>query len=62
MDIEKTFMTIEETSKMSGLPIHVLRLLVHKKDFPALKMGVRWWIHRQKFHEWFDRQFKAKAS
>jgi excisionase family DNA binding protein len=62
MDIEKIFMTVEETSEKSGLPIHIIRSLVHKKDFPALKMGVRWWIHREKFNQWFDKQFRDKSA
>jgi excisionase family DNA binding protein len=60
--IETMFMTVEEAVTASGLPVHIIRKLICKPGFPGMKVGKRWWIHREKFREWMDKQIDEQAS
>jgi hypothetical protein len=60
--IDTMFMTVEEAEEMSGIPKHLLYILAKTQPgFPAMKIGIRWRFHRQKFGEWFERQFQESA-
>lgn len=60
--IKTIFMTIEEATETSGIPKQHLYRFVKKKGFPAIKIGVRWFIHRQLFEEWCKEQLKTKYA
>ena len=56
---ETILMTVEEAAKIAGgdLKPYRIRELTQRKDFyPAIRIGRRIYIHREKFIEWLNKQ------
>jgi len=55
-------LTVPETAKYLSLPVSKVYELVKGKDFPAIKMGKNWRIHKEKLEQWLLIQLKEKQD
>ena len=49
-------MTINELREYLHIGICTAYEIVHKKDFPSLKVGKQWFIIKEKLPEWVEKQ------
>ena len=49
------FLNAEIVSKLLGISSTTVYELMHKKDFPVLKLGNRLVVPKDKFKEWVDK-------
>lgn len=54
--LERLTYTVEETAAVLGLGICNVYNLCHSRGFPAVRVGGRWIIPRNKLDEWLDKQ------
>lgn len=54
--MEKNFMSVKELRSELGIGHVTAYQLVYKEGFPALRIGKRILISRDKFMEWLERQ------
>ena len=48
------FLNAEMVAKALGIAISTAYELMHEKDFPALKIGSRLLVPKEKFRQWVD--------
>lgn len=53
---------MEEASEDTGITKTILYQLVHRQDFPAMKVGRRWIIHKALLAEWIEDRAKERAQ
>lgn len=52
----KMLMSVKEVAEMMGISRPVVYALVHRDDFPSIKIGARTLINVKKLQEWIDNQ------
>lgn len=60
--MEKLTLSVDEAAELSGIGRDHLYRLVHRADFPMIRLGGRIRIHKQRFIEWLDDQAKASTA
>ena len=50
------FLNAETIAKLLGISISSSYELMHEKNFPALKIGSRLLVSKEKFSEWIDKR------
>lgn len=53
---EKLTLSVEEMGKMLGVSRQVAFSLVHRADFPVLRIGKRILVPKKQLEAWMDRQ------
>lgn len=53
---EKMVLTVEETREMLGIARPTVYQLVHRKDFPVIRIGRRILVPKKQLEDWIDRQ------
>ena len=53
------FLNVNDLSKALGIAPSSCYELMHKKDFPSIRIGKRLVVQREKFIEWVDEQSKG---
>ena len=53
---EKLTLTVEEMSKLLGVSRQTAYNLIHRADFPTLRIGKRVLIPRKQLEAWMDKQ------
>ena len=53
------FLNAEMVAKVLGVATSTAYELMHKKDFPALKIGNRLLVPKEKFHAWVETKTKG---
>ena len=48
------FLNVEMVAKALGIATSTAYELMHEKDFPALKIGSRLLVPKEKFRQWVD--------
>ena len=48
------FLNVEMVAKVWGVATSTASELMHEKDFPALKIGSRLLVPKEKFRQWVD--------
>lgn len=59
---ELVYKSLEEASEDTGITKTILYQLVHRQDFPAMKVGRRWIIHKALLAEWIEDRAKERAQ
>ncbi|MBR3431890.1 MAG: helix-turn-helix domain-containing protein [Clostridia bacterium] len=57
---EKLTLSVEEMGKMLGVSRQVAFSLVHRADFPVLRIGKRILVPKKQLEEWMDRQVNGE--
>lgn len=53
---EKVVMTVDELCEIMGICKPAAYALCHREDFPAIKVGKRFLIPRDRFYAWLNSQ------
>ena len=61
MSVQKFIENLSE-SENSFLGINKLYALIKRDDFPAIKIGGRYYILVDKFSDWLDQQMNSKSE
>ena len=56
MSVEKIAVSVTEAAQLLGLSRPTVYKLIHRGDFPVLRVGSRTLIHRGKLEEWAEKQ------
>ena len=56
MTTEKLTLSVEEAGKLLGVSRAVAYQLIHRADFPTLRIGKRILIPKKQLEAWMDRQ------
>lgn len=60
---ERLTYKVEELKSLLGIGHNRVYELVHSRDFPAIRIGRRWHIPKDKFKEWLEKETeKAMAG
>lgn len=59
---ERLTYTVAEVKRLLGIGNNRAYELVHRRDFPAIKIGQRWHIPKDKFKEWLDEQTEKEMA
>lgn len=54
--------TVPETAQYLNIPVSKIYELVRAKDFPALKLGKSWRIHKERLDQWLLAKLPEKAD
>ena len=57
---EKIAVSVTEAAQLLGLSRPTLYKLIHRGDFPVMRVGSRTLIHREKLKEWAAAQTEAR--
>lgn len=58
----KMTMTLKEAARELGCSENKVYELVHRNDFPAMKIGRNWKISRIGLYEWVQKMTKERAE
>lgn len=53
---EKIALSVKETAVMLSVSEHTVYDLLHREDFPAMKIGGRTLVSRSRLEEWVNKQ------
>ena len=59
---EKLTLSVEEMGKLLGVSRLVAYTLIHRADFPTLRIGKRILIPKKQLEAWMDRQVTCSNS
>ena len=59
---EKLTLSVEEAGKLLGVSRQTAYNLIHRADFPVLRIGKRVLIPRKQLEAWMDRQVNGDDS
>jgi excisionase family DNA binding protein len=60
--MDSPVMTLPEASKYLKISLAKIYLMVHDKDFPAIKVGGSWRVLRKELDEWLSKQLEDKPE
>ena len=58
----KMTMTLKEAAEELGCGENKVYELVHRSDFPAMKIGKNWRISRIGLYEWIEKKTRERAE
>ena len=58
--MEKIALSVTEAAQVLGVSRPTVYKLIHRGDFPVLRIGSRTLIHREKLAEWAARQTEGQ--
>lgn len=59
---DKITVSVTEAAQLLGLSRPTVYKLIHRGDFPVLRVGTRTLIHRTRLEEWAERQMEKQRS
>ena len=59
---EKLTLSVEEAGKLLGVSRQVAYQLIHRADFPTLRIGRRVLVPKKQLEIWMDRQINGKEE
>ena len=59
---DKITVSVTEAAQLLGLSRPTVYKLIHRGDFPVLRVGTRTLIHRARLEEWAERQMEKQRS
>jgi excisionase family DNA binding protein len=59
---EKLCLTVKEAAKLCGICENSMRILVHSKDFPMIKVGRRILIVKDAFLHWLNTAYQKNGQ
>ena len=59
---ERQFYTLYEVAAILGATWLTVNKMAKRNEFPVIKMGARYFVPKQRFHEWIDKQSDVKEG
>ena len=59
--MEKLAINVKEAAKLLGIGVNSMYDLVHREDFPVIKVGARLIIPLDAFHHWVNCNWKKTS-
>ena len=59
---EKTFFRVDDIVLLTGVGKNTVYEWFRRQDFPAIKVGQRHLVQREKFLSWFEKTFSISSS
>jgi excisionase family DNA binding protein len=59
---EPIALNLSQAAELLGLSRPTVRTLIHRDDFPAMKIGSRWVISRSGLEAWIAQKSAARAE
>ncbi len=56
--MDKKMMNLKEFREVYGIPENTVRDLIHARNFPAYKLGNRWYVDVPAFEAWREVEHK----
>ena len=60
--VEKLTLSVEEAGKLLGVSRAVAYQLIHRADFPTLRIGKRILVPKKQLEAWMDRQVNGDVD
>ena len=59
--MQSPVLTVSQAAEYLNLPVSKIYELVKAKDFPALKLGKSWRIHKERLDQWLLNKLPEKT-